>query len=212
VFDWEKITPQFAAVWATPAPFVVALLIAAGLIWLILDWRYRAIMANRDSEISLIKGQRDDYKEKLGGATPDQAKARVDALEMRLAMIEPRRLSREQKTQMLADLQSAPSFISINADMACADCAVFAADFQEVAERASWKVDMARVMADALASPKGLVVITIDAKRPSSAAAALVAALRRLNISHDVESRAMQSFPGQETPDAELLITTRAST
>src|SRR5262249_60686968 len=70
--------------------FATALLVAGMAIYWVMDWRYVAILSNRDSEIALLKSQRDDYKDKLGGASPDQARARIDALESRLAQLEPK--------------------------------------------------------------------------------------------------------------------------
>jgi hypothetical protein len=62
-----------------------------------MDWRYAGIIANRDgiiasreAAISLIATQRDDYKDKLGGASPDQAKSRMDALEKANATLSAR--------------------------------------------------------------------------------------------------------------------------
>jgi hypothetical protein len=45
---------------------------------------YSIRLANKDGEISLLTRQRDDYKDKLGGASPDQAKAKIDTLEKRI--------------------------------------------------------------------------------------------------------------------------------
>src|SRR5262245_51575677 len=70
--------------------FATALLVAGMAIYWVMDWRYAGILSNRDSEIALLKSQRDDYKDKLGGASPDQARARIDALEKRLAELEPK--------------------------------------------------------------------------------------------------------------------------
>src|ERR1700726_4068447 len=68
-----------------PTFFVIVGLIV-GVVWWIMDWRYGGIITNKDSEIVLAKSQRDDYRDKMGGATPDQAKARVDALEHTVRM------------------------------------------------------------------------------------------------------------------------------
>lgn len=60
-----------------PLVFTAALLVVGGCIWFVLNWRYVGIVENKDGIIAL-------YKERLGGATPDQAKARIDALERRV--------------------------------------------------------------------------------------------------------------------------------
>jgi hypothetical protein len=71
-----------------PASATAIILGVFAVVWIAMDWRYAGIIANRDgiiasreAAISLIATQRDDYKEKLGGASPDQAKSRMDALE-----------------------------------------------------------------------------------------------------------------------------------
>lgn len=73
---------------SAPASALVLSLGVFAVAWAALDWRYAAMIANRDgiiasrdATINLITTQRDDYKDKLGGASPDQAKSRMDALE-----------------------------------------------------------------------------------------------------------------------------------
>jgi hypothetical protein len=68
--DWDKILAQVAVVTSAPVPFLLAVLIMAGLIWLAMDWRYGSvitgrdgIIANKDSEITLLKGQRDEQRQ-----------------------------------------------------------------------------------------------------------------------------------------------------
>jgi hypothetical protein len=72
--DWDKILGQLAAVSNAPIPFFAALLIVAAFIWWAIDWRYSAVLSHRDAEIS-------DYKTKLSGATPEQAKDKIESLE-----------------------------------------------------------------------------------------------------------------------------------
>src|ERR1039457_1417985 len=98
----KYVVGEMSVIAHAPATFVAALLILAGCIWWAMEWRYGGVIANRDAKLSSARTQRDEYKEKLQGATPDQAKARIDTLEARLANIEPRRLSTERRA-MLAD-------------------------------------------------------------------------------------------------------------
>jgi hypothetical protein len=67
---------------------VIFTAIVATAIWWVVGWRYDSIVAskdsiigNRDAQISLLTTQRDDYRDKLGGASPAEARARLDALE-----------------------------------------------------------------------------------------------------------------------------------
>ena len=57
-----------------PFVFAAAVLFLAAIIWMALRWRYFAIIRHSNSVIAL-------YRARLDGATPDQAKARMDSLE-----------------------------------------------------------------------------------------------------------------------------------
>jgi hypothetical protein len=77
-----------------PVSFVACTLVAGFIIWFALDWKYSSLISNRDSvitnkdsQIALVTGERDNYREKLNGASPDQAKARIDALEAKVASL-----------------------------------------------------------------------------------------------------------------------------
>jgi hypothetical protein len=93
-----------------PTFFVIVVLII-GAVWWLMDWRYGGIITNRDSEISLLKGQRDDYKEKLGGASPDQAKDKIEALEQTVNLTIGKRwipLTQSEIATLAANLSSVP--------------------------------------------------------------------------------------------------------
>jgi hypothetical protein len=63
-----------------PTFFVIVVLII-GAVWWLMDWRYGAIVASKTGQIELQDRQLADYKQKLDGASPDQAKAKMEALE-----------------------------------------------------------------------------------------------------------------------------------
>jgi hypothetical protein len=71
---------QWAAVASAPLPFLIALFVCAGGIWWALDFSYSAALRSKNAQIELKDAQIADYKDKLGGATPAQAKAEMDAL------------------------------------------------------------------------------------------------------------------------------------
>ncbi len=80
-----------------PASAIAIILGVFSVVWIAMDWRYAGIIANRDgiiasreAAINLIATQRDDYKDKLGGASPEQAKSRMDALEKANATLSAR--------------------------------------------------------------------------------------------------------------------------
>jgi len=57
-----------------PAVFAGTILVIAAIIWWAMSWRYSGIIKNRERTIAL-------YKNRLGGASPDEAKAKMDSLE-----------------------------------------------------------------------------------------------------------------------------------
>jgi hypothetical protein len=61
--------------------FFVIVVLIFGAVWWLMDWRYGAIVASKIGQIELQDRQLADYKQKLDGASPDQAKAKIDALE-----------------------------------------------------------------------------------------------------------------------------------
>ncbi|MGA2223467.1 MAG: hypothetical protein ABSH41_03375 [Syntrophobacteraceae bacterium] len=84
----ERLLVYLAKEWGVvskaPSTFVILAVMMCTVAYLAARWLYKGIISNRDSEITLLKAQRDDYRDKLGGATPDQAKARIDDLETRI--------------------------------------------------------------------------------------------------------------------------------
>lgn len=219
--DFEKIVSQFAAVAATPVPFTVAALVAAGIAWWMIDWRYSTLLANRDSEISLLKGQRDDYKEKLNGATPDQAKARIEKLEAKLAEIEPRRISQQQRATLIPRLKRAAAEkppIVVVASEGAGDNVQLAADLASVFRAAGgWNVHETSVIAISNRPASGILVNVRDKKQMSPEATSVVQALRDAQIEFDLKDQPrpttlpMSPYDGADPwpVSVEILICTR---
>src|SRR4030095_3148997 len=66
-----------------PLVFCGAVLFLGAIIWAALRWRYSAIIDHRNRIIAL-------YKARLDGATPDQAKAKMDSLEGQVVSLKNR--------------------------------------------------------------------------------------------------------------------------
>lgn len=116
--DWlQRILDQWTIVRNAPVPFItVAVAIGIGL-WFVLDTIYSTRIANRDAEIALLTRQRDDYRDKLGGATPDQAKAKIESLQRTVHTVIGSRwdpLSRDEIDRLASNLSGIePKFINI---------------------------------------------------------------------------------------------------
>ena len=96
MLDWlAKIAQEWPVIGAAPWSFASAVFVMACIIvpvvWFAINWSYRSVISSRDGEINLLERQRDDYKDKLGGASPDEARARIDRLETQVKALAPRR-------------------------------------------------------------------------------------------------------------------------
>src|SRR5882757_163460 len=70
----KYILGEFSIIRAAPVAFVLSLVAASLLIFYLMTWGY-------GRENSYLRTQLDDYKEKLKGATPQEARDRIDQLE-----------------------------------------------------------------------------------------------------------------------------------
>ena len=61
--------------------FFVILVLMVGAAWIVVNWSYSALLSSKNGQIELQDRQLADYREKLKGATPEEAKAKIDALE-----------------------------------------------------------------------------------------------------------------------------------
>src|SRR6476620_7116907 len=86
-----------------PVVFAGAILIISGAIWWALSWRYSGIIKNRERTIAL-------YKDRLSGASPDEAKAKLDSLEGQIWTLKDRVWPKLPPTAV-ADLENALKMI-----------------------------------------------------------------------------------------------------
>jgi hypothetical protein len=212
----QDLTTGWPMIRANLPTFFVITVLMFGSIWWLMDWRYGGVIANKDSEIALFKGQRDDYKEKLSGATPEQAKARIDALESRLARLEPRRLTEAQRADLATRLRPPTGVkyaVAVIRDMACIDCAQLAADIS-AAFGVGWNVSNPAAMGIANMPPDGIAVRCPDIASPPPEARLVIEAMRAAGLPFDLQIGAQPSLPlgfGPPAPAVEIVVTTRAS-
>ena len=199
--EWPVIS---GAPWSFVTLFVAIFILLAGGIWFVTDKIYGATISGKDATIEAQKPQIDSYKDKLSGATADEAKAKIADLEARLAIVEPRRLSAEQRNVIVSSLVKSGDVTAdtgeLAHDMSCTDCAQYAADFEETLLRAHWQIRPSSVMGTAMASPKGVAVLTPDPSNPLPEAKALADALLAAKIPFDLGTNpgAHPGFPSVE--------------
>ena len=82
-FIQQSVLGEVRLISEAPFVFGAAVLLLGAIIWAALRWRYSSIIDHRDRTIAL-------YKARLDGASPDQAKAKMDSLEGQVVSLKNR--------------------------------------------------------------------------------------------------------------------------
>lgn len=196
---------------ANPVTFILIVAVIIGGVWVVIGWSYSSVFASKNSQIELQDRQLADYKEKLQGATPDQAKARIDALEARLearlSAIEPRRLTQERRSKLASDLKppwGATYALSISSEMS-GDSAQYGSDITAAFQEAgNWNISSSSVVGLGYRPPTGIAVTFSNAAPPTQAALLIIDAFRKSNIPIDV-----RNAPTRPGFDVEILVATK---
>jgi hypothetical protein len=133
-----------------PLVFGAAVLFLGAIIWAALKWRYSAIIKYRNHVIAL-------YKARLNGATPDQAKAKIDSLEGQVVSLKNRewpKLTPAAVTDFERVLASQGSHI-VSVLPQDRDSVFLARDLVDAFKRIGWKAKRDMSMNDV---PDGLSV------------------------------------------------------
>jgi hypothetical protein len=77
----QRFADGWPMIWANPKTFALMTAVIITIVWLIVNYSYSTVLSNKNSQIELQDRQLSDYKQKLDGASPDQAKAKIEALE-----------------------------------------------------------------------------------------------------------------------------------
>jgi hypothetical protein len=80
----QDLISGWPMIMANVPTFLVIMALIIGALWATFNWAYGSVIASKNSQIELQDRQLADYKQKLAGATPDQAKAKIEDLEDRV--------------------------------------------------------------------------------------------------------------------------------
>jgi hypothetical protein len=159
-----------------PLVFGAAVLLLGVIIWAALRWRYSSIIERRNHIIAL-------YKARLNGATPDQAKAKIDSLEGQVVSLKNRewpKLTPAAVTDFERVLASQGSYV-VSVLPQDRDSVFLARDLVDAFKRIGWKAkrdmsmnevpdglsvwpqdDVARAICNALTMATGALVTLRD--------------------------------------------------
>src|SRR5262249_2515916 len=134
----EKLLAQAATIKAAPVPFALVVVGLATGVWVVFNYSYSTILSSKNAQLELADRQIADYKQKLGGASPDEARARMDELEkglkaltQQIKVLQPRRLTAEQRHTIIERSRSLSGrpVVAIEYEGTCPDCTQYANDF-----------------------------------------------------------------------------------
>jgi hypothetical protein len=203
----KHITDEWSVVGAAPLTFIVLAILMLGATFLVLSWFYSGRLENLEGRIKMRDDQITEYKEKLSGASPDEAKARIEALETKIAVLMPRQLSATARTQLAAVASRAPATLRILHDGAIHDANRYAADLGDAFGKGSWNVSYGMVIGIGQPIPSGVGLTVNDVANLTASQVALADALRASDVPFDflMRGRPMAGV------DAELTITAKVT-
>lgn len=183
------LTREMRAVSRAPLTFSAGVLITAALISCVAVGIF-------PGEANLLRQQLAEYRDKLHGASPAQAKAALEALANEVtaleAQLKPRRVDSHQReviTQHSQVPNDALYAMTIVYEGGCWDCPQFAADLDEAFRSVpGWSVSHRVMMGLAQRPARGLAVVLGDPARPSPQEQILLAALQAAGIAFDVQA------------------------
>jgi hypothetical protein len=209
----ERLRQEAGAIASAPILAAATLLVALLVIWAALHWSYRAALSNKDSRITFLERRVAEYRDRLGGATPDEARKRIDALEAELkalrVRLQPRHLTSVQR-QAIVDRSrlpagAQPAALLIAHEAPCSDCRAFAEELSgALGERNNWTVTATAWEPSADRPRTGLGIKVEQPLRPPPEAVRLQAALRSAGLPFDMVG-------GGAGTSVELLVTERTA-
>jgi hypothetical protein len=125
-----------------PMFFIIVVLII-GAVWWVMGWRYGDLLATKNGQIEMQDRQLAEYREKLKGATPDQAKSRIDALEARLTQATSHRwqsLTETQVGNLSIALKKLPAPTALRIVCGGSDCTDLAESLSKIFNGVGWPV------------------------------------------------------------------------
>lgn len=187
----EGLLTTLAENWAVianaPLAFVIWTLVLLGICWAILSYAKGNQIGNLESRLALRDDEIANYKRQLEGATPDEARERIERLETELAALKPRRITPEQMEAIKRDLTQTGR-VTFTSDAASNDAALVATELARAFHERGWQVSTPVAFGPAFRPPSGIGVSVGDISAPSPQEAAVLSALKAAGLSFDVQA------------------------
>lgn len=183
----ERLREEAKAIASAPLIAAMLLAVVVAAVWALMQWSYHGALAGKDAYIAALERRVAEYRDKLDGASADEARARIAALETEVKTLrirlQPRRLTALQR-QTIIDRSRPPAGASANAVAVlvqdkCSDCVPFATELVDaLRDSGGWSASV-RVAGDLRERLRtGLGIRIADPLRPPAAAIVLQQALQ----------------------------------
>jgi hypothetical protein len=191
-FSWDQFVEQLVSergvIRGAPVIFLLSVLLVGGAVWWLAGLRYSARIEGLEERNKYLGEQLVGYKEKLSGATPDEAKARLDALEAKVLSLGPRRLTADQQSRLRDALSKNRGSIRIAHDMAAPNVKAFSDDLIAAFQGAGWSVVPGAFMARMGPLPRsGLILEVVNPASLSQTELGVETALKATGIDFEVQ-------------------------
>jgi transcriptional regulator with XRE-family HTH domain len=101
----KHIPRESRSISRAPLSFALSVLATALIVWTAMDWYYESTILSIERELKRTVAERDDYRVKLKGASPDQAASKIAHLEDELAVVQTSTILKEKLWQALTPNQ-----------------------------------------------------------------------------------------------------------
>lgn len=173
----ERLQKEWPVIQQAPFSFTLIAIALLALTWAAASWLYRHQIGNLKERIGLKDDLITDYKRKLDGATPDEARERLDALEMLVGHLRPRELTQRQALIVAQNLDGyAGKTAGVGYAMNDRVCERYAEQLKNILVQSGWAIKTTAILSSWGRGFPGLAVIA----RPDDNSPALVALLAGL--------------------------------
>lgn len=169
-------------------PFVLAVAIVAFVAWKIAQREYATRLTNAASDYQSLERQLNEYKNKLSGATPDEAKARLNALELEIARLKPKKLTPEQIRTFTGVLQAHRGAVMLISDGHEPHGRRLRHQFAPAFTEAEWEVTVGSSNDPSRTVPEGLIVMLRPEGARTISEKLVVEALDAAGVAYAVET------------------------
>lgn len=207
---------------SAPVSFATAATIIIAGTWAVTNYFYQHKIEDLESRLKLKDDQIIDYKDKLNGATPIEAKSRIDTLENQVKALLPRHISQEQKRVMASVLKNTKSVILFGQDVSASDAKQLVTDFSDIFSMLGWDTRVAIIGAMRNPPRSGVALRVQNKDQLTSVEQTVKLALQASGVAFDiqngVEKRQDPENPVEDftnpfhapSPEVEILVTTKS--